>query len=430
MIIFVEKITTRLQYTFDFIFKERDLQYLLTDNKKDFLASNQPQFNYSRISFDEDIPSLIPSSMLFRKSIYNYTINKNLFHREECLCINDKTDPFASIFYILTRYEEYHSTMSDSHARQEGKHSVLYRFNWHEKVICDRWAEDILDYLKKYCKLKYNQKIYHPQIIPTFDIDKAYAYKHKGFIRTVLSNLKDIWTQNSQRISERQRVISGSQKDPFDNFDLMYDIQRRGYDIKIFWLLGDYGKYDKNISHKHKRHVRLIQKMNKIATIGIHPSYKSNSNEFHLHTEIERLQHILSKQIKNSRQHYLKLSFPDTYQILIEQDIENDYSMGYADVCGFRAGTARKHHWFNLETNERTKLLIHPFAYMDGTLNEYMKLSPEQAQEKIAELFMETKTFGGDFIFLWHNDTIGDYGHWENWSQVLEFSLRLRKIQE
>ena len=110
MIIFVEKITNRLQYTFDFIFKERDLQFVLTDNKKEFLASNQPQFNYSRISFIEDIPSLIPSSMLFRKSIYNYTISKSRFHQEECLCINDKTDPFASIFYILTRYEEYHSS--------------------------------------------------------------------------------------------------------------------------------------------------------------------------------------------------------------------------------------------------------------------------------------------------------------------------------
>ena len=430
MIIFVEKITNRLQYTFDFIFKERDLKYILTDNKKDFLASNQPQFNYSRISFGQDIPSLIPSSMLFRKSIYNYTITKNLFHREECLCINDKTDPFASIFYILTRYEEYHSTMSDAHGRQEGKHSVLNRFDWQEKVICDRWAEDILDYLKIHCKLIYDKKVHHPQIIPTFDIDKAYAYKHKGVFRTVLSNLKDIWTRNKTRLNERQRVIGGSQKDPFDNFDLMYDIYRRGYDIKIFWLVGDYGKYDKNISHKHKRHVRLIKKMAEIATIGIHPSYKSNSNEFHLHTEIERLQHILSKQIKNSRQHFLKLTFPETYQTLIEQDIENDYSMGYADLCGFRAGTARKHHWFNLETNKRTNLLIHPFAYMDGTLNEYMKLSPEQAQEKIVELFMETKKYGGDFIFLWHNDTIGDYGHWENWSQVLEFSLRLREIYE
>jgi len=430
MIIFVEKITNRLQYIFDFIFKERDLQYMLTDNQEGFLASKASKFNYSRVSFDPDILTLIPSSILFRESIYKYTITKNVFHQEECLTLNDKTDPFASIFYILTRYEEYQSTMIDSHGRQEGKNSVLYRFEWHEKVMCDRWAENILDYLKTHCKLQYDKKVYHPKIIPTFDIDKAYAYKHKGIIRNVLSNLKDIWTRNSKQLSERQRVINGSQKDPFDNFDLMNDIHSRGYDIKIFWLLGDYSKYDKNISHSHKRHIRLIKKMADIATIGIHPSYKSNSNEFLLHTEIERLQHILSKQIKNSRQHFLKLSFPKTYQTLIEHNIENDYSMGYADVCGFRAGTARKHHWFNLETNERTKLLIHPFAYMDGTLNEYMKLSPEQAQEKIVELFMETKKHGGDFIFLWHNDTIGDYGHWESWSQVLEFSLRLREINK
>ena len=124
MIIFVEKITNRLQYTFDFIFKERDLQYMLTDNQEQFLASKDPKFNYSRVSFDQDILTLIPSSILFRKSIYNYTITKNVFHLEECLTLNDKTDPFASIFYILTRYEEYQSTMIDSHGRQEGKHSV------------------------------------------------------------------------------------------------------------------------------------------------------------------------------------------------------------------------------------------------------------------------------------------------------------------
>jgi hypothetical protein len=168
--------------------------------------------------------------------------------------------------------------------------------------------------------------------------------------------------------------------------------------------------------------------MSKIASIGIHPSYKSNANEFQLHNEIERLESILQKHISSSRQHYLVLSLPKTYQTLIEQEIEHDYTMGYGDLCGYRAGTARSHHWFNLITNQITKLRVHPFIYMDGTLNEHMKLSPEGAQEKIVELFMETKKFGGDFIFLWHNDTIGDYGHWKGWSQVLEFTLRLREI--
>ncbi len=225
-------------------------------------------------------------------------------------------------------------------------------------------------------------------------------------------------------------VISGSKKDPYDNFDKIYEIHRRGFDVKLFWLLGDYGKYDKNISYKHKRHIRLIKKMGKIATIGIHPSYKSNSNEFFVHNEIERLQNILSKHVQNSRQHYLKMTLPNTYETLIEQGIENDYSMGYADICGYRAGTARKHLWFNVLTNQKTKLKIHPFAYMDGTLNEYLGMSPESAQEKIVELFMEAKKYGGDFIFIWHNDTINDYGHWLGWSQVLEFTLRLREIFE
>ena len=393
MLIFVENITNRLSYT-----------------------------------FDKGITSLVPSSILFRKGVYNFTINKSLFNNEECLTINEKIDPFASIFYILTRYEEYNSTLIDQHGRHQGIHSVLYRFNWQHKAMCDHWAEDILDYFKVNCKFKYQKKIYHPQIIPTFDIDKAYAFKHKGLLRTILANFKDLWKKNAKQVVERKMVISGSKKDPFDNFDRIYEIHRRGYDVKLFWLLGDYGKYDKNISYKHKRHVRLIKKMAKIASIGIHPSYKSNSNDFFVHNEIERLQNILSKHVKNSRQHYLKMTLPKTYETLIEQDIEHDYSMGYADICGYRSGTARKHHWFNVMTNQKTKLKIHPFAYMDGTLNEYLKMSPEEAQEKIVELFMEAKKYGGDFIFIWHNDTINDYGHWKSWSQVLEFTLRLREI--
>ena len=223
-------------------------------------------------------------------------------------------------------------------------------------------------------------------------------------------------------------VLTGSKKDPFDNYDKIFDIQSRGFDVKLFWMLGNYGKYDKNISHKNRRHRRLIRKMDTIATIGIHPSYRSNSNEFNIHNEIERLQNIIKKHVRSSRQHYLMLFLPKTYQQLIEQEIEDDYSMGYADIIGFRAGTARSFHWFDLTTNKKTSLRIHPFCYMDGSLNEYLQLSTNEAEDRIAQLYLEVQNYGGQCIFLWHNDTISEYGHWAGWSKVLEFSLRLDEL--
>jgi len=127
----------------------------------------------------------------------------------------------------------------------------------------------------------------------------------------------------------------------------------------------------------------------------------------------------------SSRQHFLCLKLPYTYQTLIGQEIRDDYTMGFADIVGFRIGTARAVKWFDLANNHVTDLTIHPFAFMDGTLNEYLKLTPEQAKEKIKNLFNEVKEFGGDFTFIWHNETIGDYASWKGWSEVFEWSIGL-----
>ncbi|MFZ9586930.1 MAG: hypothetical protein ACO29U_04960, partial [Crocinitomicaceae bacterium] len=140
-----------------------------------------------------------------------------------------------------------------------------------------------------------------------------------------------------------------------------------------------------------------------------------------------RLNLITQKPVTKNRQHFLVLNLPTTYQSLIHQNITDDYSMGYADIAGFRAGTARSFPWFDLEKNDITNLIIHPFSYMDGTLKEYLNLEPHEAKLKIAELFKEVCLHGGQFSYIWHNETIGDYAHWNGWKDVFTYTFNLNQ---
>jgi len=423
LLIYVNQVNDRLQYTFDFVFKERGIDYAITNDFIQFEQFSGNKFNYSD-RFFEDTIQFEPVSLLFDESIGTYGISKKKFYKEDCICFNQKVDPFASVFYILTRMEEYSTHKSDKFGRFEGRNSVLFRFNWNEKAICDRWATDIIKYLN-YNGLEIEiQNISH-KIIPTFDIDNAYAYKYKGVIRTTFATLKDFLLGRSRRILERQKVQTGFMKDPYDTYDKIFELAEKGIEIKLFWLLGDFAKYDRNISHRHNKQRKIIQRLSKKVSIGIHPSFKSNSYEFYLHNEIERLEEIINDRVFSSRQHFLCLKFPYTYQTLIGQEIKDDYTMGFADVAGFRIGTARAIKWFDLTTNQPTNLTIHPFAFMDGTLNEYMRLKPNEAKVLISQLYNEVKEFGGDFTFIWHNETIGDYGIWKGWSEVFDWSVTL-----
>lgn len=424
--IFVEQISERLIYTLDFIFKERGLEYALINDPHIFETSDLPRFNYSEKHFD-NVATITPATLLFDEELIVYGIHISLFESIECLTFNRVGDPLASIFYVLSRMEEYTSTIEDDHGRFPATNSVLHRFKWLDKAMCDRWAVEILTFLDKNQLISFKNKKHKVDICPTFDIDNAYAYQLKSGVRKLFSSAKDLLRGDKIRISERKLVLKGSAKDPYDTYDYILSIADRGYKINMFWLLGDYAKFDRNISFKDVRHQRLIRKMAQKTTVGIHPSYKSNSYEYYLLNEKERLEVILHRLVEHSRQHYLKLKIPITYPSISTMGIKHDYTMGFAEQPGFRAGTARAFKWFDLAKNKVSDLTIHPFVYMDGTLNEYLNLKPAEAKLVIEKLYKEIQKYGGDFMCVWHNETIGDYGIWKGWKEVLEFTLNLKQ---
>ena len=78
----------------------------------------------------------------------------------------------------------------------------------------------------------------------------------------------------------------------------------------------------------------------------------------------------------------------------------NDYSMGYADQYGFRAGTCTPFYFYDLKSESKTSLKIHPFAYMEGVLKDYYAMDTKEATNSINQLKEAVQKVNGVFTYL------------------------------
>jgi len=91
---------------------------------------------------------------------------------------------------------------------------------------------------------------------------------------------------------------------------------------------------------------------------------------------------------------------------------------------GFRAGLTVPFSFFDLARNEPTNLRIHPVAVMDVTLKDYGRLNPQQSLEIISQVVQKIRSVNGEFVSLWHNESLSDSGRWKGWRVVYEEMLR------
>ena len=298
--------------------------------------------------------------------------------------------------------------------------NILVRLGLHQKPIVDLMAYWLAEKISvQFPEFKIHRRSF--QFVTSIDIDNAWAFKNKSLPVSLGAITKAVFHGQWAELKQRLVVFLGLQKDPYDTYKYILDTYKGLLNhILFFILIGDRDRYDKNISFRNKYFRQLITYLSSVCEVGIHPSYTSNYKPWLFETEKERLEDIIQKPVTKSRQHFLKLKMPQTYQQLQKAGIADDYTMGFASLVGFRVGTCTAFYFFDLSRNQRTELMIHPFQTMDVTLKNYLKMEPEQAWQQIEKLMLEVKNVNGTFVSLWHNESLKDSGQWLGWRKVFE----------
>lgn len=318
-------------------------------------------------------------------------------------------DIIASTYFLITRYEEIiQRNERDEHGRFPGKKSLPYRAGFLHRPIVDEYRLLFRRWLQQYGLRVPDIKKQIRHIYLTHDLDALTLYRTwKGFIRS----LKD-GRGLSKSIQGKYGPI---EKDPYYTFPWMFEQNKKLQDqvgknsCKSILFVRSGGK-----SKQDKPHYSLLNKdirklletvLSNDMIIGLHSSYQAGTDPALIWKEKTDLEKNIGKSIRCNRHHFLASREPEDMTQLEAARITDDFTMGYADVSGFRLGTSYPVRWINPVSRRLSSVLLHPLTLMECSLEEkkYMGLNQDEALTYSLDLIKQVKNAGGELTFLWHN---------------------------
>lgn len=318
-------------------------------------------------------------------------------------------DIVASTYFLITRYEEMISRdLRDEHGRFPGKESLPYRAGFLHRPIVDEYRKLLRRWLRQSrVTVPDVEKGIHSMYL-THDVDQPFQYRSwKGVMRSMLDK-RGIWKSIKGK-------FGSPEKDPYYTFpwifhqnSLLQNWAGKAHCQSIlFFRGGGNTRQDKphyNLkSGNMKRLISETQSHN--ITIGLHTSYQAGIDPSRIRKEKGLLENQVGETICYNRHHFLTCREPEDMDQLEAAGFTDDFTMGYADIAGFRLGTCYPVRWINPVTRRLSPLRLHPLTLMDCTLNEkkYMNLTFDEALTYSLSLVEQVDNAGGELTLLWHN---------------------------
>jgi hypothetical protein len=421
LLVYTHKITPRLNY----IFKQICTRILgvpvsFTTKVEEFIAHDSLKMSYSTQQLGNEF-HIKSHQILFEQGLSDLDIHIHDWDNTKCFFYNgDKGDMafdiFAASFYLLSRYEEYLPHVKDEYGRFTPKDSIAFKHGFLQQPVVDIWTCKFKDVLQtKFPNYIFQKRTY--QVKPVIDVPMAYYFRQKGLMRTIGGTMSDLFRFKLKQLSQRYLVLFGFKKDPYDTFKWIINKQKKASTkFQVFFLIGDFSTYDKNININKKGFVTLIKSVADYCKVGLKASYFALDDFDVLKKEKANMESIINTSLVASRNSFNKLNLPMCYRNLVNLEIKEDYSMGYVNEIGFRAGTCSPFLFYDLDYEVQTPLMINSFHIMDfAMLKTKSRLDKIQSLDR---LIGEVKNVNGTFIPIFHNYTFSNEERWQGFKTL------------
>jgi hypothetical protein len=363
--------------------------YLNTDN-----IPQKIEFSNNEFILKQDIPIIFGNGKIEKK-------------QDEIKC---GVDIFSSIYFFLSRWEEYVSKDLDQFGRFKVRNSLAFKTGIVNRAVVNEYVE-MLWAMLKYSGFNGVRKNRAFKPIITHDVDQPVRLSNlKMFAKSFIKNIikyKNINGALSDCLIYPLNKIT-PKYDLANSFDFLMDVSE-SIGVKSYFNFQNSNKtkYDWGYDIKSDYLKSIFEKIKKRKhVIGFHPSFYSYNNPNLWKKEYEELCSVVGEKILTGRQHFLRTRVPDTWQIWEDNDLESDSSFGFAELEGFRCGTCFEFSTYNLITRKKLKLKESPLIVMEKSINAYQGVNdPNIFEQKLNGMVEEVRRYNGNLVFLWHNSS-------------------------
>lgn len=326
-------------------------------------------------------------------------------------------DIVAGTYFLISRYEEIvRPNVRDVHGRFPGKESLPYRAGFIDRPIIEEWGFQLRTTLREngFVIPEPAKKI--KKVYLTHDVDQLAHFRNiRGMLGGILRGIK--------RPKEGQRALKSFMgrvsDDPWYTFPFLFRLnaelqsvlgKERCETITFIRSMGLKYKEDKPFPNlllpDYKQLIRYCRR--KEVTIGIHASYECGVFPEKIGEEKSRLEKAVHTEVKYNRNHFMNNREPEDMMQLIYAGITDDFSLGYADMAGFRLGTCRPVKFINPVKKQLTELTLHSLTIMDRTLSDkrYMYMNAHDAFQYCEQIINSVERYNGELSLLWHNNLV------------------------